>query len=881
MEVINGGMRKVIKGMVVTCQTAQFVSLMPKPKDFVTRLVGDVVYLSSEVQKVSDNINKLLDQYADIPRNYLMTQVNSVLGSANSLVNRVNIYTQNGVNQVMNIGENAMNTILELSGGAVDMVNETSNVVTSLAGSVSHSGSALLGQVDIAEEIQSATEVIMEWTGDGFKEIKKSVTEPIQNVVNNINDKKNQINNSINDIANNASDSINKAQSWVEDLLKNLREQMDRLSSKLDGGFKDVTGISSISKGVDFVTEALKESNNDSKSSQVTAAISSSINDVLKNFSISKVVKAFGGILVQSVIVKTGLDELPPIDFESMLCEIHNDLEITNEDLFKNLNMMSKDTYNDIVEFGKSLSKLPSESKEYSSQKYDEFKKRFNDDIKKQREDIRLAMKNSKSMEGLTSEQYAAKMMEDRKAMKSAIKEMKKFRKQIKNAKQSSKLIELIKAELNGLKKETEYRCNSIKSDWMDMMSQYKNAISEIKGFFINGGDGDMFIDDCCDRINQDCNDIKELCKNLTTQLIACTIKIPMPGALPAVAPNPIYSIANFWMDIKTIIKFIKDLIGKIIDILNHINKIARIMLNGFNNLKDIISQLMEALGLKWFIDLIQSIINLFGGKIKDARLLLENMLSPVYYKDTKEYEETLDALESMVGDNEESLTNLQDDVLKKLEDSKSRFYTIDSKRITSASKNDKKYDELIDELEAEGEKLVAYKSPIIKYDDKKEKSVSDMMNGEEIDSDFKFIGWRFYHPDLSYDGSSYYSGKGLFSTIMRKIKSKVIKKAAEKSQLKNGGIAKLRKTKVYNSSSKHFDSGYDAFYWYTYYTEDLEKDCYEFGTSQGSVIIDNTIQTQNGTIVTLNDGRMVFVADNMVRSGDYVNVDGVKYRVK
>ena len=79
----------------------------------------------------------------------------------------------------------------------------------------------------------------------------------------------------------------------------------------------------------------------------------------------------------------------------------------------------------------------------------------------------------------------------------------------------------------------------------------------------------------------------------------------------------------------------------------------------------------------------------------------------------------------------------------------------------------------------------------------------------------------------------------------------------------------------------KKRDKAYVAFYWYTYYTEDLEKDCFERTTVDNSIIIDNVVHTENGSVVELNDGRKVFVADNMVRSGDYVNVDGVKYRVK
>ena len=82
-------------------------------------------------------------------------------------------------------------------------------------------------------------------------------------------------------------------------------------------------------------------------------------------------------------------------------------------------------------------------------------------------------------------------------------------------------------------------------------------------------------------------------------------------------------------------------------------------------------------------------------------------------------------------------------------------------------------------------------------------------------------------------------------------------------------------------SLRRKIDTAYVAFYWYTYYTEDLGKDCFEFSTTNNSIIIDNVVHTENGSVVQLNDGRKVFVANNMVKSGDYVNVDGVKYRVK
>jgi hypothetical protein len=38
---------------------------------------------------------------------------------------------------------------------------------------------------------------------------------------------------------------------------------------------------------------------------------------------------------------------------------------------------------------------------------------------------------------------------------------------------------------------------------------------------------------------------------------------------------------------------------------------------------------------------------------------------------------------------------------------------------------------------------------------------------------------------------------------------------------------------------------------------------------------------TQNGSLVELSDGRRVFVEGKIVKSGDFVNVDGKRYKVK
>ena len=877
MEVINTGMRKGIKAMAVVCQTAQFVSLMPKPKDFVTRIVGDVVYLSAQLTKLSEDMNKLLDSYADIPVDYFMTQVNSITGSLSGITNRLNIYAQNGVNQIAGLGENALNTISEITGAAIDTTGSLTSAVVSLGSAVVQTPVNILGQTDTGEEINDAAEIVLEWTNNGFKTIKDDVTKPINDVTNKLNNLKSGVTDTINGATNTVNDKIQETQKWIQTLINELRDKVQKLSNLMDTNFKDVTGLSSISKGAATISTGLAESGEESLAGTATQSITSSLSNVINNFSISKVVFAFAGVITQSAIVKLGLDQLPPIDFESMMYKIRDDITMTEDDLYKQYQQLSDSTYNDIIKFGEDLSKNPSEFRNYSAENYDKFKDEFEDELKKQREDIRTRMKFAKNDR---SQATIAK-----KEMRSAIKEIEKYRKQIKNAKQTSTLKSIIDDELKNFKKEIEYRSNSIKSDWESMMKQYRDAIKEIKEFFSTGGSCDMFIDDCCNQINKDCNDIKEMCKNLASQLIGCTIKVAMPADIGPVFPNPVYKISDFWMDVKTIIKFIKDLITLIIDIINNVNKLVRIMLNGINSLKEILDEFLNIIGLKWLMNLVQNIINLFGDNIKSARLRLENTLSPVYFSDTKEYENSLEALESLLDGNRisiretltgsidmlNSINSINKDFNEVYNGAKNISYINTSattgRAVTYAENQSEKVQKLIDELEKRGDEIVAYKSPIIE-EPGDTTTVSNMIDGGSSDIDIKFIGWNFFHPNLN--NKDYYK-----SNFMKKIKSKIIKKAAKNGHKKRGGVNGLRTRWKVKS-----DTAYDAFYWYTYYTEDLEKDCFEFKTDDNTVIIDNVVHTENGSVVQLSDGRKVFVANNMVKSGDYVNVDGIKYRV-
>lgn len=887
MELINSGMRKGIKSMCVVCQTAQFVSLMPKPQDFVTRIVGDVVYLSAQVKTLSDNMNKLLDSYANIPTDYLMTQMNSITGSLTNITDRVSTYAQNAVNQSIGLAENTAQMISELTGTVIDTTGAVVGAVTGVGSAVAETSMNIIGQTDTASEIHDGAEVILEWSGNGFNNIKDDATRPLNNLTNKLKNTRSNLTQGIENTANSINEGINDVAKPIVTLIENLRNGMKKLESVIDGGFKDVTGMSSVANEADKVSQALTESGNTTKEAQAVNAVTTNLSAVIKNFSVGKMVMAFTGVLSQSVIVKLGLNELPPIDFESMLYKIRDDMEMTSEDLYEEYERLNKELDNSVGEFkqfGEDSVKIPTEDRDYSTKNYKEFIKQYETELKGQREKIRNLMKSNIEVGGndaLT-----------KKELRSAISEVRKYRKQVKNAKQTKTLKDIINDELDNLKKETEYRCNSLKSDWNSMMAQYKKAIKEIKSFFTSGGSCDMFIDDCCDKINKDCDDIKALCKNLMSQLICSGIKVGMPADIGTVFPNPAYKIADFWMDIKTIIKFIKDLITLVIDIINNINKLARLMLNGIKNLSDIIKQLMELLGLKWLMDLIQSIIDLFGDNISNVKVRLENTLSPVYFSDTDEYNNTIEALDEILenqkmtkehsetlADTVNLLSNIRNKEIDKLID---KINDVRKTTNISSLKEDD-VEELIEDLDKQGERIVAYKSPILQ-ETGSSSDVSSIANGTgSMDTDVKFVGWHYFHPNLEHTKNTYYGSISIIDKLLKRIKSKIIKKAAKTGHKKKGGVAKLKSANVGTRFTK-IDKAYVAFYWYTYYTEDLEKDCFDNKTDDGAMIIDSVIQTQNGSIVEITDingkTRQVFVADNMVRRGDYVVVDGVRYRV-
>jgi hypothetical protein len=289
---------------------------------------------------------------------------------------------------------------------------------------------------------------------------------------------------------------------------------------------------------------------------------------------------------------------------------------------------------------------------------------------------------------------------------------------------------------------------------------------------------------------------------------------------------------------------------------------------------------LKEIIGVDSILNMIDYIVSLFKVKMADAKILLENSLSPVYYNETEEYEMRMEALEGLLSDGK------REGYVDKFLYSNDKTYGVKKgeTQITYGGGviKDEDIDDIIEALEEKGDReIVAYRSPIL--------------NAEGDD----FAGWKYFH---AYAYSSMDQG---WSAKKQRRKNKLISKASKKNRLKQGklvgGVARLKKSIAFgytNDAGVYIGnsvSGYDAYYWYTKWTND-PTDCtpdmsnLEYVEDEnGNIVIkainENVVSpvqtTQNGSLVELSDGRRVFVEGKIVKSGDFVNVDGKRYKVK
>jgi prefoldin subunit 5 len=741
---------------------------------------------------------------------------------------------------------------------------------------------------DAVGDIDNVADSIRNWTETAVSKSTGSIDGFFENIGEGIG----EANKWIEDTAGNANDFLDNITEKVENAKIELEEKIDRvkqifenLQNKFDESFGFINGKNFAEETFMNISNTAIEKMDGAVFDEI-GELSKDIANFIKNFNIGKVVTSIGGIVVGAGAATVAMDLLPSIDIDKMLKNIIGKIE---DGVIDKIAELYSNKYNDE---GIDLLEIPDvpwrlskdDLEKYNADGYNKYLEDFAEFNNNVRSKIIEQMMKVNSLSDLAS--VSKENREEMKENKSALKAMRKVRRDAIKARMVERYKGFLKTELEYLKKECLNMKDNIKYEWDSMMYQYKAAAKEIQKFFTKEGYGGCeAIDRCCDKINDDAEQIVELCKSITVEITNAVTKVPIPYAIGTCVDMPVHKILTFFVDIKIIITFLKNLIRLGIDIISQLTILAKIIAGSLENVGQIIKTLKEILGIDTILKMIDYLVELFRPKMIDAKILLENAISPVYYNETEDYEERVEAMERLLTDEDKEGKEIDGGEVEKFR------YTDDiyGKKYNAVpdfggkATSDDEIQTWLEELEAKGEReIVAYRSPIL--------------NAEGDD----FAGWIFYHAD-AYDNM--HDG---WTDNKKRRRNRVIKKASKKNKMVLGklvgGVAQLKKNMSfgnYNDSGEYIKNsvnGFDAYYWYTKWTND-PTDCVpdlnnreiiydDEGKPIGTKVINYNVvvpiqTTANGSLVELADGRRVFVEGKIVRSGDFVNVNGVKYKVK
>jgi hypothetical protein len=941
-ELITTSGRKAIIKIAEISQLARALSLMPKPEDFALRFIGELKNIARMINNIILRINAILDRYTSIPAEFFLKGFDEILeklndindyakftiGETASLMSSTIKSTQELTSAFGDATSSLISATLQVGGGLGsgvvgitadiklasiqnDITDDLMQKVINGEMSISEMQSALDSQID--NEVGGMYETvdnINNWTTKTVTDI----TESIGGVVDDVNGGLDDANNWINDQKQGADTlvdntvgelikKVEKAKENVEKKIENVRQKVKELVDDFNKSF----GFINFDDNVDRVSNNIVDKLNSVESPVLNAAgdVVDEVANFIKNFSITKIVGGMTSICIGATAATFAMDLLPIVDVDKMLREIMSGVDTYRIDKMTELN------YNKYYESGPDgitpLSEVPDsrwklsedDLEKYKQDEYNKFLEEYNDGNNIERTDILEQMLEAKQIENGRERRDAMRELRRenkqlRKENKSAIKKMRKIRRHVIQAKQIEKYKGFLKTEFQYLKIECVKFKTNIKFEWDSMMEQYKTACKEIKKFFTAKGYGGYeSIEICCDRINDDATQIVEMCKNIKTELTNTVTNIAVPYAIGSCVDMPVHKILEFFKDVKIVLTFLKNLILLGIDIISQLTILAKIVANGLQSLAEIFKTLSDLLGVDKIINMINVLVELFKPKMIDAKRLLENSLNPIYYNETEEYEIKLDALEGLL-DKEGTVTpekfHYTDDINNKRHEKKKYIYGGDDINLEYDGDDDDKGEaallDLIEKFEEKGDReIVAYRTPILTED------------GED------FAGWIFFHAD-AYDNMD--NG---WKRRKKYRKNKLIKKAAKKNKITSsgktsGGVTKLKNNKSfgsYDSNGKFSENSvtaYDAYYWYTKWTSDPTDCAPDFSNveyvydDEGNLIpnenfknevVTPVMTTANGSLVEVTDGGRtfrVFVEGKTVQSGDFVNVNGKKYRV-
>lgn len=904
-EIITKPMRIALKKMAQVSQCVRVVGLLPTPEQFAIALMGDMRIIANRVNGISTKINDVLDRYSSIPGEFLLEGFDDVLDKLGNISDYAKIAITETTNILNSAGQNVRNitdsvgsavssstsAVLQIGSGVTnEVVALGSNLKLSMTGDGSRTilndtkqdgVDVVVDKVDdklndVNEKVDEVGGAIKDWTDTATTKTKETVDEllsdagkGVDDVLNSIGDVKDKADKVVDESIAESIKKVENAKRKVEETIGGVRTTFNKLTKDFDDafGFLNKTNSNANTKTEgSSISDKINEVGNvlDISAINSVANVTDEVTHFINNFNIGKTVTSMGGIVASAGVASLAMDLLPSINIDRMLKDIIGGIDSVRVDKITELinNKKKKDSQEaDLLEIPDTPWKLNKDDLEkYDAKAYEKYLDKYAEKNDNARKKIMEKMQNVKTLSDLlvVTKDSLTKNTEN----KSALKAMQNVRCNAIKAKQIEKYRKYITAEVGYLKKDCLRLKNNIKREWDIMMSQYKTAISEITKFFtIEGCGGCEVIDECCDRINDDATKIIELCASITIELTNSVSNVAIPYSIGLCVDMPVNKILNFFKDIQIIITFLKDLIGYAIDIIVQLMKIAKIIFNGLQSLMDLLKKLKELFGIDRILDMVDSLVGLFKSKMVDGKILVENALSPIYYNETEDYEMRVEALEALLEDGQEGgnvdIFKYSDDIHAKKKHKK----IFGGEMVT-----DDEIEELLEELEAKGEReIVAYRSPIL--------------NAAGDD----FAGWIFYHA-YAYDDMN-----RNWSSRKKRRRNKVIKKASKKNKVVGGrligGVAQLKKDKSFGRYDngvyvKNVVTAYNAYYWYTKWTND-PTNCDVDMKNEGIDIVVPIQTTSNGSLIELSDGRRVFVEGKTVRSGDFVNVNGVRYRVK
>lgn len=862
---ITSGMRKAIKKMVQVSNCARVLNLLPTAEDFALRLIGDMKIITNRVNSISTRINNILDRYSSIPGEFLLEGFDEILEK----LDNVSDYTKFAIKETSDVMSSTVKSTREMTEALGSATSGITSATLQIGGGLTYGAVALSSNLNLAmtgngEVTNDTAEHIRDWTVTTATNTVESIDDffgkagdGLNNAVEWIDNQTNKVDDFVDGVSDELMEKVENAKNKVEEKIQRVKETFDKFIKDYDDAFGFLNG-NAFKKASDAAYEM------DTPVYDAFGDMTGEIANFIKNFNIGKVIKALGGIVVGAGSATLAMDLLPSIDTEKMLRSIIGGVDSYNIDkihqLHHNKYYETEPDLLDVPDVPWLLSK--DDLEKYNADGYNKYLEEYGEENDKRRTEILEKMQKATTRAELREVKNENK--EKMKENKSALKAMRKVRRDAIKAKQIEKYKGFLSIELRYLKRDCLNMKTTIKNEWDTMLNQYTLAIKEIKKFFTNEGDGGSeTVDRCCDRINDDATQIVELCKSIGVELTNAVAMVPTPYAIGSCFDMPVHKILAFFKDIKIIITFIKNLIRLGIDIISQLTIIVKLCYEGLQNLSDILKTLKETIGVDKILKMIDYLLELFGPKMEESKILMENSITPILYNETEDYERRIDAID------EDDSETLYMEEFKYSDDPNARKKIAEKVFGGKNAEDEDEFEEWVEELEAKGEReIVAYRSPLL---------------NEEGDD---FAGWIYYHA-YAYDKMS--SG---WSKRKKRRKNKVIKKASKKNKLIGkklvGGVAKLKSdNKISNSMSS-----YDAYYWYTEWTNDPTDCDPDFNNVEcvydedGNLIPNenfkkNVVSPVNGSLVELYDGRMVFVEGEVVKSGDFVRVDGIKYKVK